>query len=122
MSGNRVTTNLPSSDFAATAEFYAKLGFDEAFRNQDWMILKRDGLELEFFPHPELDKRTSWFSACIRLDDIDTMLTEWQTVGLPGGKTDIPRLTDAFQLPDAPRMFALVDPDGSLLRVLENED
>jgi catechol 2,3-dioxygenase-like lactoylglutathione lyase family enzyme len=122
MSGNRITANLPSSDFTATAEFYTKLGFDEAFRNEGWMILKRDGLELEFFPHPEVDKRTSWFSACIRLDDIDTMLAEWQTVGLPGGETDIPRLTDAFQLPDAPRMFALVDPDGSLLRVLENED
>jgi catechol 2,3-dioxygenase-like lactoylglutathione lyase family enzyme len=122
MSGNRATANLPSSDFTATAEFYVKLGFDVAFRNEGWMILKRDGLELEFFPHPELDKQTSWFSACIRLDSIDTMLAEWQTVGLPGGKTDIPRLTDAFKLPDAPRMFALVDPDGSLLRVLENED
>ncbi|MGR1580283.1 bleomycin resistance protein [Thalassobius sp. S69A] len=122
MTGNRVTANLPSSDFTATADFYARLGFDVAFRNAGWMILKRGALELEFFPHPELDKRTSWFSACIRLDGIDSILAEWQTVGLPDGETDIPRLTGAFQLPDAPRMFALVDPDGSLLRVLENED
>ena len=28
-------------------------------------------LKLEFFPHPELDPLTSWFSCCLRLDDLD---------------------------------------------------
>jgi hypothetical protein len=50
------------------------------------------------------------------------MLAEWETLDIPRDNTSIPRLTGAFKLPNAPRMFALVDPDGSLLRVLENED
>ncbi|MGH1355535.1 MAG: bleomycin resistance protein [Thalassovita sp.] len=121
MSRARITANLPSLDFSATAEFYARLGFKVAFKNQSWMILTRGPLELEFFPHPEIDSKTSWFSACIRVDDLDGLLSEWQAVGLPSGQTEVPRLTEAFQLPDAPRMAALIDPDGSLLRILQNE-
>jgi hypothetical protein len=36
------------------------------------MILKCDDLTLEFFPHPALDPLTSWFSCCLRLDDLDS--------------------------------------------------
>jgi hypothetical protein len=35
------------------------------------MLLKRGDLTLEFFPHPELDPLTSWFSGRLRLDDLD---------------------------------------------------
>lgn len=122
MSRDRITANLPSSDFSATQDFYAKLGFSVAFRNGDWMILTRGTLELEFFPHPQIDRKTSWFSACIRVDDLDGLLSEWQAVGLPSAKDAIPRLTGILELPDAPRMFALVDPDGSLFRIMQNED
>ncbi|MEZ5675678.1 hypothetical protein SAMN06265173_1117 [Thalassovita litoralis] len=122
MTHNRITANLPSSDFERTISFYGDLGFAVDFQDEGWLILKRGALELEFFPHPDVDKWSSWFSACIRLDDIDTMLAEWETLDIPRDNTSIPRLTGAFKLPNAPRMFALVDPDGSLLRVLENED
>lgn len=122
MTRNRITANLPSSDFERTISFYGDLGFAVGFQDEGWLILKRGALELEFFPHPDVDKWSSWFSACIRLDDIDTMLAEWETLDIPRDNTSIPRLTGAFKLPNAPRMFALVDPDGSLLRVLENED
>lgn len=122
MTRNRITANLPSSDFERTISFYGDLGFAVDFQDEGWLILKRGALELEFFPHPDVDKWSSWFSACIRLDDIDTMLAEWEILDIPRDNTSIPRLTGAFKLPNAPRMFALVDPDGSLLRVLENED
>lgn len=122
MSRDRISANLPSSDFSATQDFYAKLGFSVAFRNDGWMILTRGALELEFFPHPQIDRKTSWFSACIRVGDLDGLLSEWQAAGLPSAQDAIPRLTGIFELPDAPRMFALVDPDGSLFRVMQNED
>lgn len=119
---DRITANLPSRDFAATEAFYARFGFARAFRGDGWMILRRGDLVLEFFPHPEIDKRTSWFSACARVDDLAGLLAQWQQVGLPQDEKSIPRLTGIFKPGQAPRMFALVDEDGSLLRVIDNID
>lgn len=119
---DRITANLPSRDFDVTEAFYGALGFRRAFRDQGWMILRRAGLELEFFPHPDLQPRDSWFSACLRVDDIDGLLAEWQQIGLAADRSAIPRLTGIIAQGAAPRMFALIDPDGSLLRVLDNHD
>lgn len=117
---DRITANLPSRDFGVTAEFYGRLGFAVGYRDDGWMILTRGPLVLEFFHHPEVDPRASWFSACIRVGDPDALLDEWQGLGLPSDRTGIPRLTGFFKPGAAPRMFALVDPDGSLLRVIDN--
>lgn len=119
---DRITANLPSRDFAATEAFYHRLGFRTGFRGEGWMILQRGPLELEFFPHPGLDKYSSWFSACVRVDAVEPLLAEWQALGLSDDPAAIPRLTGMFKLPGVPRMFALVDEDGSLLRVLDNKD
>jgi catechol 2,3-dioxygenase-like lactoylglutathione lyase family enzyme len=119
---DRITANLPARDMAKTAAFYADLGFAEAYRSDGWMILKRGPLELEFFSHPDCDPRTSWFSACIRVDEPEALLKEWQGAGLPAEHRSIPRLTGFFKPPGAPRIFALVDLNGSLLRVIDNRD
>ena len=122
MTTGQITANLPSRNFDATERFYATLGFQTDFRNDGWMILSRDGMTVEFFPHPDLDTGQSCFSACLRLPEIDGLHADWRaTTGLTGSHDAIPRLTDPFKLADAPRMFALVDPDGSLWRVLESE-
>ncbi len=119
---DRITANLPSRDFAATAAFYGALGFAPTFRDEGWMILRRGALVLEFFPHPGVDPWSSWFSACVRVDDPDALLAEWRQAGLASDHTSIPRLTGFFKPGAAPRMFALVDADGSLLRVIDNRD
>ena len=119
---DRITANLPSRDFAATEAFYAALGFAPTFRDEGWMILRRGPLVLEFFPHPDSDPWSSWFSACLRVDDPDALLAEWRGAGLPADPKAIPRLTGFFKHGGAPRMFALVDADGSLLRVIDNRD
>lgn len=67
---DHATPNLPSRDFDATVAFYERLGFRLRFRDTGWMILEREGLVLEFLRHPELDPLTSWFSCCLRLDDL----------------------------------------------------
>jgi len=117
---DRATANLPSRDFAATLAFYGALGFSAGFRDDGWMILNRGDLMLEFFPHPGLDPLQSWFSACLRVDDLAGLHHSWAGAGLPAGGCGIPRITGIHKDPDVPRMFAVVDPDGSLLRVLEN--
>ena len=122
MTSGRITANLPSRDFDSTEAFYARLGFAQVFRNASWMILTRNGMQVEFFPHPDLKPSESWFSACLRINDIDALHDGWSRPGLSTDETAMPRLTAPFLLPDGLRMFALVDPDGSLWRVIETEE
>ncbi len=117
---DRVTANLPARDFDATEAFYGRMGFVRRYRDEGWMILARDTLEIEFFPHPEVDPYGSWFSACIRVDALDRLYEEWRALDLPDDHSSIPRITGIMDRPPVPRMFALIDADGSLLRVLEN--
>ncbi len=93
-----------------------------AYQSDDWLILSRGTMELEFFPHPGLDPRDSWFSACIRVDDLDALLARLACASAcRPTRMPMPRMTGMMLLPHTPRMFALVDPDGSLLRCLDNE-
>jgi hypothetical protein len=117
---DRATPNLPARDFGATAAFWGAMGFAPGYRDDHWMILERGSMTVEFFPHPEVDKGSSWFSACLRVDDLDALHAEWSALDLPRDDRSIPRLTGILHHPPVPRMFALVDPDGSLLRVLQN--
>ena len=45
-----------------------------------------------------------------------------RAAALPTDRTSIPRLTGFVKHEGAPRMFALVDEDGSLLRCIDNRD
>ena len=117
---DRSTPNLPSRDFAATEAFYARLGFVTRYRDDGWMILERGGMVAEFFSHPGCDPRTSWASACLRVDDLDALYRDFAATGLSADPRAIPRLTPPEHRPPVPRMFALVDPDGSLWRCLQN--
>lgn len=116
---DRVTANLPSRDFDKTAAFYQSLGFSVDFKDDGWMILSRGPLEIEFFPHKKLKPRKSWFSASVRVNDLDALYAAFQTAGLSSNHQDIPRLTPPDNAHGL-RMFALVDPDGSLLRCSDN--
>jgi len=51
--------------------FYGALGFTQTWRDEGWMILRRGGLTLEFFPYPDLDPAESSFGCCLRLDELD---------------------------------------------------
>ncbi len=116
---DRITANLPSRSFEATEAFYAALGFETAYRDDGWMILERGPLELEFFPYRDLDPATSSFSACVRVSGLDGLWQVWSQAGLPD--QGIPRLSGPPGVFGWPiRGFALVDLDGSLLRVLED--
>lgn len=113
---DRITANLPARDFSETAAFCERLGFVVEFRDAGWMILSRGPLEIEFFPHPDLNPADSWFSACVRVADVDTLHRDWASAALP--QHGIPRLTPPRDETFGFRMCALVDPNGSLLRCL----
>ena len=114
--------NLPSRNFETTSLFYAKLGFAETWRDDGWMILKRDGLLLEFFPHPGLDPATSWFSCCFRLADVGAFFDEVLAAGIPEQATGWPRAHRPKREAWGGTVGALIDPDGSLIRLIQTND
>jgi len=81
-------------------------------------VRMRSFKEVEFFPHPELVPEESWFSAYVRVDDLDELYADWRAVILP--KHGIPRLAPPESIANDLRMFALVDCNGSLLRCLSS--
>ena len=114
------TPNLPSRDFEATSRFYGRLGFSVGWRDADWMILKRGDLVLEFFPHPELDPCSSWFSCCLRLDDLDVFYAACVAADIPEKLTGWPRLHAPKKEDWGGIVGALIDIDGTLLRLIQN--
>ncbi len=117
---DRATPNLPSRDFDVTSRFYAPVGFTEAWRDDGWMILRRGGLQLEFFRCPELDPARSYAGTCLRLDDLDAFYAICQVAGIPEQTTGWPRLHPPRLEAWGGRVGALVDPDCSLLRLIQN--
>lgn len=117
---DRATPNLPSRDFDATEAFYAPLGFERTWRDGGWMILVRGGLTLEFFPHPDLDPLQSAFGCCLRLDDADAFHAVCLAAGVPEARTGQPRVHAPRLEPWGGRVGALIDPDGTLLRLVQN--
>ena len=117
---DRATPNLPSRDFAATSAFYAALGFEQGWRDAGWMILRRGELQLEFFPYPDLDPLQSSFGCCLRLDDLDGFYAACQAAGLPEARSGQPRLNPPRREAWGGVVGYLVDPDGTLLRLVQN--
>ncbi|WP_298193677.1 bleomycin resistance protein [Novosphingobium sp.] len=118
---DRATPNLPSRDFEATARFYARLGFTVSWRDAAWMILERGGLILEFFPYPDLDPATSSFGSCLRLDDVEGFYAGLVAAGIPEQTTGWPRLHRPKREAWGGLVGALIDPDGSLLRLIQED-
>lgn len=119
---DRATPNLPSRDFEATARFSAKLGFEESWRDAEWMILARSGMMLEFFPHPKLDPAQSWFSCCLRFDEMKPFCEACKRAGIPEAKSGFPRLHPPEREAWGGTVGALIDIDGSLLRLIEAQN
>ncbi|UJW85988.1 bleomycin resistance protein [Devosia sp. SL43] len=117
---DHATPNLPSRDFAVTAAFYAALGFRESWRDEGWMILQRGTIQLEFFAFPDLDPATSSFGSCLRLDNLDQFYAACVAAGIPETREGWPRLHSPKTEAWGGRVAALIDPDCSLLRLIQN--
>ena len=85
------------------------------------MILKRGDLTLEFFPFPDLDPLTSSFGCCLRLDDLDEFYAACVAADIPEQSCGQPRLSPPKVEDSGMRIAYLVDPDGTLLRLVENK-
>jgi catechol 2,3-dioxygenase-like lactoylglutathione lyase family enzyme len=114
------TPNLPARDFEVTESFFAVLGFSRTWRDAGWMILQRGRMQLEFFLDPGVNPLTSSFGCCLRLDDLDQFYAACRAAGIPEGNVGHPRLQRPRREAWGGRVGALIDPDGTLLRLIEN--
>jgi catechol 2,3-dioxygenase-like lactoylglutathione lyase family enzyme len=108
---------LPCRSVGAATEFYRRLGFEGGAHqnNSDYAIFTRDALELHFFTHRELVPAESSAGCYIRVLDVEDIYNAWSTIGLP--RSGIPRMGQLENKPWGLREFAMVDPDGNLLRI-----
>lgn len=107
---------LPSRSIRKTLTFYGRLGFAvEAFPGPDYAIATRGSLEIHFFLHESLRPEESAFGCYLRVMDVDAIHKAFSTAGLPG--KGIPRMDPIEDKPWGMREFAIVDEDGSLLRI-----
>lgn len=117
---DHATPNLPSRDYHKTIEFYANLGFEKGWHDDGWLILHRHGLMLEFFRYPDLDPAQSSFSCCLRLDDVQGFYQACKDARIPEQSVGHPRIHAPKLEHSGMTIGYLVDPDGTLLRLVQN--
>ena len=118
---DHATPNLPSRDFETTARFYAQFGFEKSYCDDGWMILERGGITLEFFPYPDLDPASSAFSCCLRLEDVGSFFNLIVGARIPVRTQGWPRAHEPKREQWGGLVGALIDIDGSLLRLVQEK-
>ena len=113
----RAIPTLPGRDLDASASFYGRLGFEEVGRWPEYLIVARGDIELHFFACPELDPATTITGCYLRVDDADALHAEFVGTGLRRATTGFPRVHDVVAADYGMREFAVVDPDGNLVRI-----
>lgn len=116
MQNDHIAANLPSKNFTETIKFYQSLGFEVQYQSEQWLILQRGHLQLEFFPYPALDPSNSYFSASVWVHDLDALYTAWQQMDWQHFSASA-RMTELQQQGDL-RIFNVIDCHGSLLRCM----
>lgn len=108
---------LPCRSVNATTEFYRQLGFQGGAHEFDpeYAIFRRGAIELHFFTHRELVPADSFAGCYIRVRDVQSIYETCSGIGLPG--RGLPRIGPLEDKPWGLREFAVVDPDGNLLRI-----
>jgi catechol 2,3-dioxygenase-like lactoylglutathione lyase family enzyme len=108
---------LPSRSVDATVAFYKRLGFEGGVHDFDsgYAILIRGSVELHFFTHKELVPAESSAGCYIRVTDVESFYSACSSSQLP--RIGIPRMDALQDKPWGLREFAIVDPDGNLVRI-----
>ena len=107
---------LPSRSLNDTLAFFQRLGFDGTIHSHGgYAILTRGTVELHFFTHRELLPAESSAGCYIRVSDVESIYEACASAKLP--LKGIPRWDALEDKPWGMREFAIVDPDGNLIRI-----
>lgn len=111
-----INPKLPMRDKKVTKEFYInKLRFSEISDYGDYLLIRKDNIEIHFFEFKDLDPIENYGQVYIRTNDIDKLyqtLLENNIAIHPNGHL-VPK-------PWGQKEFALLDPDNNLLTFGQN--
>ena len=106
-----INPKLPMRDKNATKEFYIdKLKFSEIADYGDYLLIKKDNIEIHFFEFKDLNPKENYGQVYIRTNDIDNIYQK-----LLDNKVSIHPNGQLAIKPWRQREFALLDPDSNLL-------
>ncbi|MBK8658744.1 MAG: VOC family protein [Bacteroidetes bacterium] len=106
-----INPKLPMRDKTATKDYYLnKLGFAEISDYGNYLLIKKDQIEIHFFEFKELDPKENYGQVYIRTNEIDKLyqtLLDNKVLIHPNGHLETK--------PWGQKEFALLDPDNNLL-------
>ena len=106
-----INPKLPMRDKKITKAFYIhKLGFKEIGDYEDYLMVRKDKIEIHFFEFKELDPKENYGQVYIRTNTIDEFynaLLEKRIAIHPNGPLEIK--------PWGQKEFSVLDPDNNLL-------
>ncbi len=106
-----INPKLPMRDKNATKYFYLKkLEFKELGDYGDYLLIKKDSIEIHFFEFKDLDPKENYGQVYIRTDDIDNLYQS-----LLDRKIDIHPNGKLQAKPWGQKEFSLLDPNSNLL-------
>lgn len=114
---DKAIPQLPAISMERTIVFYERLGFGlrSVSLGGDYAIANRGNLEIHFFLHQAVDPSESAFGCYFRVVNADLLYSEFHSLGLP--TEGIPRITTIEDKPWGMREFAIIDENGSLIRI-----
>ena len=111
-----IIPKLPMRDIIATKEYYInKLGFDEMADYGDYLLIKKDNIEIHFFEFKDLNPSENYGQVYIRTNDIDKLYQK-----LLDNKIPIHPNGHLETKPWGQIEFSLLDPDNNLLTFGQN--
>jgi hypothetical protein len=108
-----INPKLPMRDKSATKNYYInQLGFTQVgtAEYEDYLMVKKDNIEIHFFKFKDLDQRDNYGGVYIRTDNIEELYKELNHRNVPIHPNG-PLQTK----PWGQKEFALLDPDNNLL-------
>lgn len=106
-----INPKLPMRDKITTKEFYInKLAFSEIADYGDYLLIRKDNVEIHFFEFKDLDPKVNYGQVYIRTNEIDKLyqtLLENKIAIHPNGQLETK--------PWGQKEFALLDPDNNSL-------
>lgn len=106
-----IIPKLPMRNKLATIHFYEKqLGFELLGDYGNYILVKKEGIEIHFFEYPDLNPLENYGQVYIRTNDIEQLYQRFllnQIPIHPNGKLALK--------PWGQKEFALLDPDHNLL-------
>lgn len=111
-----INPKLPMRNKVATKAFYInQLGFSEMGDYGDYLLIKKDNIEIHFFEFKELDPKENYGQVYIRTNDIDNLYQS-----LLDQKINIHPNAPLQTKPWGQKEFSLLDPDSNLLTFGQN--